>query len=551
MMIEKNTDTDSPQREAEMGVEQTVDVSPNVSPRSHIAPWRWVTTCIALYLGALLYGLDTTIAADVQAQVYEDLGHIDNLQWVGLGFPMASAATILTLTRAYGLFNVKTLVLSSVFVFEVGSAVCGSAPSSNALVIGRVIAGIGGAGMYLGALTYISAFTKRSETPLYNALIGLSWGVGSILGPVVGGALSVSSATWRWAFYINLPLAAILSPVYFLLFPSRNPRPDLTLKEKLSRIDWVGASLNAAVFVLFMVALSFGGSTYAWDSAGSIALWVVFGVCLIAYILQQAFSIFTTDEDRIFPVHFLRSRTLVLLYFATGGAGAAQAITLYYTPLFFQFTRGDSALRAAVRLLPFICTYIFFVMAAGGSLPLIGRYNLYYIVGGSLVVIGSSLLFTIDTNISSGNIYGYEVLAAAGIGLAWQNAYSVATVKVSSIEEVPKALGFINLAQIGTVAISLAIGGSLFHNLGYHELKHAFAEAGYHFPNDYIRSALAGRISPVFASADEDIIHIAIEAVAETIRKMFGQSIAAGALIIVSSLLMKFEKISLGIAAAG
>jgi hypothetical protein len=122
-----------------------------------------------------------------------------------------------------------------------------------------------------------------------------------------------------------------------------------------------------------MIVVTFGGSTFAWDSGASIALWVVFGVFLIAFIVQQYFQIFTTNEHRIFPVHFLKSRTLVLLYVATAGAAAAQATTLYYTPLFFQFTRGDSALQAAIRLLPFICTFIFFVMLAGGSLPVVGR----------------------------------------------------------------------------------------------------------------------------------------------------------------------------------
>jgi MFS family permease len=95
-------------------------------------------------------GLDTTIAADVQASVYEDLGDIKNLPWVGLGFPMASVATILILGRAYGLFDVKILTIASIIVFEAGSALCGAAPSSDALIVGRVIAGIGGAGMYLG-----------------------------------------------------------------------------------------------------------------------------------------------------------------------------------------------------------------------------------------------------------------------------------------------------------------------------------------------------------------------------------------------------------------
>jgi hypothetical protein len=119
----------------------------------------------------------------------------------------------------------------------------------------------------------------------------------------------------------------------------------------------------------------------------------------------------------------------------------------------------------------------------------------------------------------------------------------------ASLKDLSKALGFINLAQLGTTSIALAIAGSLFQNLGFRELKRAFV--GYPYPDDYLQSALAGRISPVFSSADEKIIHIAIVAVAETIRKIFTPAMAGGALLTVSALLMRFEKLNLGITAAG
>lgn len=147
-------------------------VAINTNPREGMTLWRWILVLVGLYMGAILYGkysmsivllngndanllagLDTTIAADVQAEVYESLGDIQNLPWVGLGFPMASVASILLFGRAYGLFNIKVLLLSSIFVFEVGSALCGAAPTSDALIVGRVIAGLGGAGMYLGSVT--------------------------------------------------------------------------------------------------------------------------------------------------------------------------------------------------------------------------------------------------------------------------------------------------------------------------------------------------------------------------------------------------------------
>ena len=111
---------------------------------------RYVSYLPLRFQANVLLGLDTTIAADVQASVYETLGDIQNLPWVGLGFPMASVAIILLLGRAYGLFNIKVLMLSSIAIFEIGSALCGAAPTSNALIVGRVIAGMGGAGMYLG-----------------------------------------------------------------------------------------------------------------------------------------------------------------------------------------------------------------------------------------------------------------------------------------------------------------------------------------------------------------------------------------------------------------
>lgn len=111
---------------------------------------RWMLSCMGLFLGALLYGLDTTIAASVQGPILESLGEIDKLAWVGIGFPMGAVAVILLIGRFYGLFEIKYLMIGAVITFEAGSALCGAAPSMNAMIVGRVIAGMGGAGMYLG-----------------------------------------------------------------------------------------------------------------------------------------------------------------------------------------------------------------------------------------------------------------------------------------------------------------------------------------------------------------------------------------------------------------
>jgi MFS family permease len=122
----------------------------HVPEKREIRGWRWLLVLVGLYATALLYGLDTTITADVQAAVLSSLGQLPKLGWLGIGFPMGSAATILPIGVSYGLFNIKWLYIASIILFELGSALCGAAPTMTALIVGRVIAGIGGAGMYLG-----------------------------------------------------------------------------------------------------------------------------------------------------------------------------------------------------------------------------------------------------------------------------------------------------------------------------------------------------------------------------------------------------------------
>jgi hypothetical protein len=350
------------------------------------------------------------------------------------------------------------------------------------------------------------------------------------------------------AFYINLPLAAVCAPIYIFLFPRYNPQPSIPARQKLASIDWVGALLMAATICIFLVVLTFAGSTWAWDSAGPIALWVIFGVCLMAFVLQQAFSILTTPEQRLFPVEFLKSRTMLLLYFATSAAATGMGVTIYFIPIFFQFTKADSAIQAAVRLLPFIALFVGFSMFSGALLPVFGRYMPWYIPSGIFMIVGGALMFKISPTTHTSAIYGFEILIAIGAGLTGQIGYSVAAAKVKP-EKVPAAIGFMNIAQTGSIAIALAIAGSIFQNLGFSDLKAALA--GYSFSDIEIRQALAGAQSAILAQGDQTIIGLAITSIVSTISKIFGLIIAAGALIVVCGAFMRREKLLLNPAAMG
>jgi MFS family permease len=391
-------------------------------------------------------------------------------------------------------------------------------------------------------LTYNSIFTSIKERPIYNAAIGLCWGIGAILGPVIGGGFAESKATWRWAFYINLPLAALVAPVYIFLFPKYNGKPDVSGPTKLKQMDWVGVFLNAGTWTFFQVACTFSGSTWKWKSAGPISLWVVFGVFLFTYIFQQVYCMFTTAERRLFPVQILKSRTIVLLYIAHAAAAAGVFVSVYYIPLFFQFTRGDSAIKAAIRLLPFICIMIFFVMLAGGLLPVLGRYMPIYIIAGVFMTIGGVLMHTVDASTKTGAVYGYEVLVAIGAGLALQVAYSVAVIEVKP-EEIFGATGVMNVSQIGSAAIALSLANIVFQNVGFIKLRDALAGRG--FSAEELRGALAGAKSTILAGDDPNVQKLAIDAIVDTMGVIWILVIVAGAVSIVSGAFMKREKLAL------
>ncbi|KAB5539589.1 major facilitator superfamily domain-containing protein [Coniochaeta sp. 2T2.1] len=514
----------------------------------------WVLVLLGIYITALLYGLDTTVVADVQGTILLRFGEPEKLAWIGVGFPLGSIAVILSLGKAYGIFDMKRLFITSLILFEGGSALCGGAPSINALIVGRVAAGAGGAGMYLGGLNIVTGLTTEHERPLYLALHGVSWGTGTILGPVVGGALAGSSATWRWAFYINLVICAVFAPIYLLLIPAMDPQPTRNTVQKLKDVDWIGSILNAAIYTTWVLALTFGGGKWPWSDSRTITCFVVCGVLIIVFGLQQRFNIATSLEQRILPLSFLTSLSLLLQYFTTACTATALFVPVYYIPVFFQFTKDDGALKAAVRLLPLITVTIFCIMLNGALMPQTGYYKPWYTVSGAFILIGGALMFTINSDTSPARIYGYSVLLAIGTGISAQSAYSVVPVKVAMDPRygprmIPDAISFINMAQIGSIVHALAISGTVFQNLAFRHLQHALAGRG--FTDAELHGAISGTQSQLLSAASEEVRALAVTAIVKAMDQVYILVIVAGALCFLASLPMKREKLFLKMSAGG
>ncbi|KAH7310894.1 major facilitator superfamily domain-containing protein [Stachybotrys elegans] len=344
-------------------------------------------------------------------------------------------ATNLIWGQIFAHFDGKILFISSVIIFEAGSAICGAAPSLDALIVGRAVCGVGGMGIYLGTLNMVSVLTTEQERPAYLGLVGLTWGVGTIylyaenwplrLGPIIGGAFTESSATWRWSFYINLCIGGLATPVYLFILPKSDPRLRQSLASRVSSLDLLGGVLSAGAVTSFVMVISFGGTVYSWDSGQTLSLFVVTGLLWVGFILQQRFAWMTTPDNRLFPTSLLKNWEMNILFAQMASAQVIITIPIFFIPVYFQFAKGESAMRSGVQLLPFVLPLVFSVMLAK-----VGYCMPWYVAGSALALVGSALLHTIDVDTSNSRIYGYSILTALGVGLFSQAGFPVAQIKV-------------------------------------------------------------------------------------------------------------------------
>ncbi|KAI9805868.1 MAG: hypothetical protein M1825_000482 [Sarcosagium campestre] len=528
------------------GVAEKADGTPvpEESPRK-VHGFLWGLTVVSILSSTFLFALDNTIVADIQPKIIERFGDIGKLPWLSVAFLLGALGTNLIWGKIYNEFDAKWLYILTVFLFEIGSAICGAANKMDVLVFGRALAGVGGAGMYTGVMTLLSVNTTPHERPMYLGLTGLTWGTGTVLGPIIGGAFSDSSATWRWSFYINLVIGAIFAPVYFFVLPSFDPRPGVSTKTRFRQIDYVGSILIIGAMVSGVMAISFGGITYTWNSGKIIGLFVCSGILFILFGFQQTYAIFTTIDQRLFPVDFLKSKMMLMLFVMTSCAVTIVYTPIFFIPLFFQFVRGDSALEAGVRLLPYVVFLVAFVVGNGAAMSKYGYYMPWYLFGGVFGIIGAALMYTVDEYSSVGRIYGYTILLGVGGGSICQTSFSVAQAKVEK-NQISQAVGYITCAQIGGATIALAIANSIFINQSANQIVTLLPDV----PLATVRGAIAGAGSAFFRTLSAEVRAQVIHIIVNSISKTYILAITAGALATVLSLFMKREKLFLEAAGA-
>ena len=318
------------------------------------------------------------------------------------------------------------------------------------------------------------------------------------------------------------------------MIPSIQPRPGASILSRLIEIDVVGTMLLIGIYVSGLMAISFGGIIFPWNSGQIIALFIVAGVLIAVFLVQQTWSIGTTDKRRAFPLQFLKTKALLFIFILECCASTMTYIPVYFIPLYFQFVKEDLALVAGIQTLPLVVFLVAaivlngFIMTATG-----GRYMPWFLVGGALGLIGSALLYTTNAETSNAKIYGYSILIGSGAGLFIQLPFSVVQSMVPP-ESIPKAIGFVTFAQLGAPSVMLSIANAIFLN----EASNNIASAITSLPRSTIISILSGVGSSTFSQLAPESQLQALEYIVGGLNKGYILTMASGALAVMVSLFL-------------
>ncbi|KAK2473961.1 hypothetical protein H9L39_13921 [Fusarium oxysporum f. sp. albedinis] len=368
-----------------------------------------------------------------------------------------------TFGKIYTFFNLKWVYLISSIIFEGGSILCAAAPSSAAFIIGRAIAGLGAAGVFCGAMIIISKIVEMRKRPLLLAIISSMYGIASVIGPSLGGVFTHSKQlTWRFCFWINLPLGAIMALIICFYYPislGEAPDSDHTLKEKILGLGLKSAVILAGALVCLFLALQWGGTKHPWSDSRVWGCLVGFGLLLTLFVYIQI----RQGEAALIRPRIISQRSVFLGCLFSALYQGAMTTQSYHLPFYFQAVKGVDPQSSGVDILPHGVTVTIATLITGSIITWLGYYVPFMWAGSAIFTLGAGLLYTISQNTSLARWFGYEVLAGAGFGIAIQiPIFAVQVVLVPG--DIPLGTVLIILSQALGGSVGLSISQNVFQN---------------------------------------------------------------------------------------
>ncbi|KAH0165205.1 MFS general substrate transporter, partial [Aureobasidium melanogenum] len=420
---------------------------------------------IALCLATLLAALDQTIMATAAPKITDHFKSIDDIGWYAASYLLAKAALQPSFGRIYSTFNIKYTFLVAIAIFELGSLVCATAPSSNALIVGRAIAGVGVGGLFTGSLSIIFCCAPLQRRPAIMGIVSSMWGVASAAGPLLGGVFT-DKISWRWCFYINLPIGAltIVMIAFLLKVPRLDNAEQLPLWHRIKRLDLIGASLLIPATVCLLLALQWGGTTYPWNNRRIIALFIVGGVLTIAFVYSQS----KLGSKATLPPYLFKNRNTLCAFIFSGLFGAGFFSLTYYLSVYFQSVKGSSSLHSGIQMLPLLISSSVSSTCTGLLISRLGYYTPFIIVCMALFACGAGLLTTLSITTPYRDNLGYQILTGFGVGIGFEGGI-IAVQTVLSGRDIPVA--------ISVVSFFMTIGGAIFVPISQTVFQNGFLAA--------------------------------------------------------------------------
>ena len=361
----------------------------------------------ALMLGMLLAALDQTIVATALPTIVGELGGASNLSWIVTAYLLGSTASTPLWGKLGDMYGRKRFFQAAIVIFLVGSALSGLSQSMGELIAFRALQGIGGGGLMIGAQTIVGDVVAPADRGRYQGLFGALFGVTTVLGPLAGGLL-VDNASWRWVFYINLPVGVVALLVTGAFLPAMQRRVSHV-------IDYLGAALVTAGTTCLVLMTSLGGTTYAWGSPQIVTLGVA-GVVLLALFV----AVERRAEEPILPLRLFKNRVFGVSSALGFVVGFAMFGAITFLPVYLEIVKGVDPTVAGLRLLPLMVGLLLTSVGSGQLISRTGHYKIFPIVGTALMTIGLLLLSRLGPDTSWLDASLYMFVFGMGLGSVMQ-----------------------------------------------------------------------------------------------------------------------------------
>jgi EmrB/QacA subfamily drug resistance transporter len=408
------------------------------------------TIVAAIMLGMLLAALDQTIVSTALPTIVTDLGGANHLSWVVTSYLLAETIMTVLIGKFGDLFGRKKAFLASVALFLVGSFFSGWANSMIWLIAFRAVQGLGAGGLMVTSSAVIADVVPLRERGKYQGAIGAMFGVATVGGPLLGG-LFVDHLSWRWAFYVNIPLGVLVIVIAAAALPSVRS----TLKP---RIDYLGILFIALAATGLTLVTSWGGTQYPWGSPTIIVMAVGSIVLLGLFVLTEIRA-----AEPMLPMRLFRGRVFTVASILSFIVGFAMLGGITYLPTYLQRVQGASATESGLRMLPLVVGLLVTAIISGNVISRTGRYKIFPVVGSLVLSLGLFLLSTLDANTGFLVTSGYMIVLGLGLGCCMQ-VPTIVVQNTSDYEDLGVATSGVSFLRTLGSSFGVAVFGTIFAN---------------------------------------------------------------------------------------